>query len=297
MSPGALVAAWAIALFGAGALVIAAYGAKHRARAGELWAVYASTVAIAAAVLVPIAIHPLVFAACAWRCAIEIAETYAVPVRGAWREALGAVALAAALWGTLSSPYAQALLFAATVALIAATAPLYARAFRRAPSGATARLLSVAFPLVAAAHLARLAHLPDGFAWVFVLYATVESQDSAAYLGGRLFGRRLLLPRLSPKKTVAGAVVGALVGIAVGAGAAWALLDLVPMTALGVAALIVVAGFCGDLYTSAVKRGAGVKDFPAVHRLHGGLLDIYDSTLFAGVFLSIGLYIISAWTF
>jgi phosphatidate cytidylyltransferase len=57
--------------------------------------------------------------------------------------------------------------------------------------------------------------------------------------------------------------------------------------ALVLALVVVAAGFCGDLYTSALKRGAGVKDFPPIHRLHGGLLDIYDSTLFAGIVLSL----------
>ena len=300
MSASALVAAWAVGLFALGALAIAAYGLKDRAKAAGLWTVYATTVAIAAAVLVPIAIHPLVFAlvaaACAWRCTIELASAWGTPVRGAWREALFAVALAASLWGTLDSRTAAILLYVATLVVVIVTAPLYVRAFTAPPSGARARVLAAAFPLLAAAHLSHLAHRPHGLAWIFVLYATVESQDSAAYLCGRLFGRRLLLPRLSPGKTLAGAIAGALFGIAVGSAAAWALLGLTPAEALALAALIVAAGFCGDLYTSALKRGARIKDFPAVHRLHGGVLDIYDSTLFAAVVLSTGLYIIDPWT-
>ena len=296
MSAAALVASWAIGLFGLGAVAIAAYGVKHRGEAAALWTVYATTIAIAAALLVPLAIHPLLFAlaaaACAWRCAIELSTVWRAPIRGAWREGLAAASVAAALWGTFDAPFATTLLFAATLAA-AAAAPLYTKP----PEGARARLLATVFPLLAAAHLSRLAHLPDGFAWVFVLYATVESQDSAAYLCGRVFGKRLLLPRLSPKKTVAGAIAGAAFGTLVGAGAAWALLDLSPLHAVALAMVLVAAGFCGDLYTSALKRGAGVKDFPAIHRAHGGLLDIYDSTLFAGIVLSTGLYIIGSWTF
>lgn len=296
-----LVAAWAIGLFGLGAVAIAAYGVKHRAQAAGLWTVYATTIAIAAALIVPLAIHPLLFAivaaACAWRCAIELASAWRSPIRGAWREGLAAVALAAALWGTLDSHVATALLYATTLAAVVVTAPLYASAFAGPPAGARARLLAAVFPLLSAAHLSRLAHLPDGFVWVVVLYATVETQDSAAYLCGRLFGRRLLLPRLSPKKTIAGAVGGAVFGTLVGAGIGWALLDLPPLHAAALALLLVVAGFCGDLYTSALKRGAGVKDFPPIHPAHGGVLDIYDSTLFAAVVLSSGLYIIGVWTF
>jgi phosphatidate cytidylyltransferase len=300
VSPGALALAWAIGLFGIGALAIAAYGLRDRTAAAALWPVYTSTAVIAAAVLVPIAIHPfafsLVLAAGAYRCVAELAATYRVPVRGAWREALAAAALAAAFSGALRSPAATVALVAITVAAAAAVGPLYVRAFTTPPAGGPrAAVLAAAFPLLAAAHLSRIAYLPDGIAWIFVLYATAESQDSAAYLFGRLFGRRRLLPRLSPKKTVAGAAAGATCALIVGTAAASALLGLAARAALALAALIAVAAFCGDLYTSALKRGAGIKDFPAVHRLHGGVLDIYDSTLFAGLVSSI--YIIGAWTY
>ena len=296
----ALVAVWAAALFGVGASIIAVYGLRDRDKARELWSVYATTIAIAAALLVPAAIHPLLFslvvAAGAYRCIVELATTYRVPVRGAWREVVAALALVAVLPGALQTPAASTLLHATTLVVIAVTAPLYARAFTAPPEGARARVLALAFPLLAAAHLANLANRPDGFAWIFVLYATVETQDSAAYLFGRLFGKRLLLPRLSPKKTVAGAVSGTLAGVTVGSVVAWALLDLPAPHALAVASSIAAAGFCGDLFTSALKRGAGVKDFPAVHRLHGGVLDVYDSTLFAAVVLSPAIYIIGPWT-
>ena len=299
MSAGAVVAAWAIAVFGTGALVIGVYGLREPAKARELWAVYASTIAIAAALLVPLAVHPLVFtlavAAGAWRCSIELATTYDLRLDGSRRLAIALVAFGAAGWGALQDGAATAL-YAATAALAVIAAPIYAGAFRRKPSGPAAWLAALAFPALAAAHLAHLAGLHHGFTFVVLLYATVETQDSAAYLFGRVLGRRLLLPRLSPKKTVAGALAGALAGLFVGGVGGWALLDLDPRVAIGVAALIAAAGFCGDLYTSALKRGAGVKDFPPVTRLHGGILDIYDSTLFAAVVLSSTIYIIGPWT-
>lgn len=298
MSAGAVVAAWAIAVFGTGALVIGLYGLRRPAQARELWVVYASTIAIAAALLLPLAIHPLVFtlvlAAGAWRCAIELATTYGVRLDAWKRIAVAAGALAAVALGSLEGEAAA--LYVISAALIALAAPAYVRAFRAPPSGAAAWLTALTFPYLAAAHLAHLAHLHNGFTLIVLLYATVETQDSAAYLFGRLFGRRLLLPRLSPRKTVAGAVAGALAGLGVGAVAVWTLLDLTAPVTLGVAALIVGAGFCGDLFTSALKRGADVKDFPSVTRLHGGILDIYDSTLFAAVVLSSTIYIIAPWT-
>jgi CDP-diglyceride synthetase len=264
---------------------------RNRAKAADLWAVYATTMAIAAALLVPAALHPLLFAlaaaACAWRCTVEIATTYGARLDALRHAGIAALAIAVAGCGTLQDAASTRLLLIVTGVVIAVTAPLYVRAFHAPPTAARAWLLAAAFPLLAAAHLAHLANRPDGFAWIFVLYATVESQDSAAYLFGRLLGKRLLLPRLSPKKTIAGAVAGALCGLAVGSVAAWGMLSLSPPAALALGLVIVAAGFCGDLYTSALKRGAAVKDFPPVHRLHGGLLDIYDSTLFAGIVLSL----------
>jgi phosphatidate cytidylyltransferase len=281
-------------------VIIAAYGTREPAKARELWSVYLSTIAIAAALLVPIAIHPLLFilvvAAGAYRGVTELAAVYSTPIRGAWREGVAACAIAAVALGASQEAPGETLLYAATLGVVAATSPLYLRAFREPPSGFVARVLALAFPLVAAAHLAHLAAAPDGFAWIVVLYATVETQDSAAYLFGKLFGRRLVFPRLSPKKTLAGAVCGALCSVAVGAFAASLLLAAPPLHAAALAGLVTTAGFCGDLYTSALKRGAGVKDFPSVHRLHGGILDIYDSTLFAAVALSAALYIIGSWT-
>jgi phosphatidate cytidylyltransferase len=300
VSAGALVAAWAIAVFGIGALVIALYGLRRRDKARELWAVYASTIGIAAALLVPLALHPVAFtlavAVGAYRCVIELATTYGARPDMPRRLAIAAGALTAAAWGSARGDAATSALYIATAALVAISAPWYVRAFRDKPSGARAWLLTLVFPYLSAAHLAHLAHLHNGCTYVVLLYVTVETQDSAAYLFGRLFGRRLLLPRLSPKKTVAGAIAGALAGLAIGAAGAWALLHPEPPMAIAVAALIVAAGFCGDLYTSALKRGAGVKDFPPVTRLHGGILDIYDSTLFGAVVLSATIYIIGLWT-
>jgi phosphatidate cytidylyltransferase len=143
------------------------------------------------------------------------------------------------------------------------------------------------FPLLAAASLTQLIYRADGFLWVFLLYATVETQDSMAFLFGRLFGKRPVLPRLSPHKTSEGVLAGILFGGAMAVTLSHALLGMDIRQSLGVAALLVLAGLFGDLFTSRLKRVAGVKDFSPVSVLHGGLLDIYDSTLFAAVVLAL----------
>lgn len=286
--------AWVAGLFAFGALVIALYGVRRPAAATELWGVYASTIVIACAYLVPAAVHPalfsLVVAGAAWRCAVELATVYGARIGSVRHGALGAGAAALAAWGASGHPASTIALVIASAALIALTAPLYAQAFTKQPTGARAWVVSTAFPALAAAHLSHLAHMDQGLVWLFILYASVETQDSMAYLFGRVLGRRRILPRLSPNKTVEGAASGALCALVAGSLMLWGLLDLPAGTAFAFAALLVIAGFCGDLFTSALKRAARVKDFPGVHRLHGGVLDIYDSTLFAAIPLSFALW-------
>lgn len=109
--------------------------------------------------------------------------------------------------------------------------------------------------------------------------------DTAAYLGGRAFGKRPLAPRVSPNKTVAGGVCALLTGLAVAVlyprfllAEVWSL-DPVRTLAFG----LVVAGLAivGDLAESALKRECGVKDSSGLLPGHGGMLDRLDSVLWA----------------
>jgi phosphatidate cytidylyltransferase len=111
---------------------------------------------------------------------------------------------------------------------------------------------------------------------------TVAISDTAQYYVGRLFGRHLLAPVISPKKTVEGALGGFF-----GATAALVILghwwlphmSLPARLVLGVA--IAAVGIVGDLFESLLKRSVGVKDASAVIPGHGGVLDRIDALLFA----------------
>src|SRR3989454_6375859 len=95
---------------------------------------------------------------------------------------------------------------------------------------------------------------------VFLLFFVVWSSDTAAYCIGRMFGRRPLAPRVSPKKTIEGAVGGVL-GAVLAAFLArpWFFnrLSLTDCVVLGLCLGLV--GILGDLVESMLKRGAGVK--------------------------------------
>ena len=119
-----------------------------------------------------------------------------------------------------------------------------------------------------------------GLAWTALVLFAIWIGDSAAYLGGRAFGRRPLAPRISPKKTIEGALAG-LIGSMVTALICSQLfgLHLPPLVAVALGLVLGVAGQLGDLIESLLKRQAGVKDSGAVIPGHGGILDRIDALL------------------
>ena len=115
-----------------------------------------------------------------------------------------------------------------------------------------------------------------------LLILTVAVSDTFQYYSGRMFGRTLLAPIVSPKKTVEGAVggfLGAALSLAV-VGHWW--LPQMTLTARIVLGLAVAAvGIVGDLFESVLKRSVGMKDASAVIPGHGGVLDRIDALIFA----------------
>jgi len=118
-----------------------------------------------------------------------------------------------------------------------------------------------------------------GCGYVFLLLAVSWLADTAAYAVGRMWGTTRLAPRVSPKKTVEGSV-GAL-GVAMLAGLILGpQVELSPWHGLALGLIGGVLGQVGDLAASALKRDAGVKDFPLFFPGHGGVLDRFDGLLF-----------------
>ncbi len=117
---------------------------------------------------------------------------------------------------------------------------------------------------------------------VVLLIATVAISDTAQYYAGRLLGRRLLAPAVSPRKTVEGAAGGLLAGPAFLAVAGPYFVPVA--TPLSIAPLglgLVAAGIVGDLFESTLKRAAEVKDSSGLIPGHGGVLDRIDALLLA----------------
>ena len=123
---------------------------------------------------------------------------------------------------------------------------------------------------------------------VFVILI-VALTDTFAYFVGRKFGKRKLAPLISPKKTVEGSIGGTLIGAL--SGVIFGLVtNLIPnLFALILISLIVsIVGQIGDLVASSLKREYNLKDYGKIFPGHGGVLDRFDSQLFA----SLALYLV-----
>ena len=120
----------------------------------------------------------------------------------------------------------------------------------------------------------------QNFFLLFFLITIVQLSDVLQYVFGKLFGRHKVAPNVSPSKTVEGLVGGGLAATAIGTGLWW-ITPFSPLEAAILSLAIVLAGFCGGLVLSAVKRSLGAKDWGTMIRGHGGALDRMDSLAFA----------------
>lgn len=115
---------------------------------------------------------------------------------------------------------------------------------------------------------------------LFIVWAT----DIGAYMIGRRFGRRKLMPRVSPNKTLEGFLGGILSAVVVAAifmvfnRQVVAGYSFVMM--LGLVVIFSIFAQFGDLVESAIKRHFGVKDSGRIIPGHGGILDRFDSMIF-----------------
>ena len=158
-------------------------------------------------------------------------------------------------------------------------------------------LLSAAVTVFGAAYTALLMfalflrHLPDvdsplhGAAILLFPVVLTWLSDTFAYFAGRLWGKKKLIPKVSPGKTVAGSV-GAIVGTPLAAVGYSIVLQRFPTWQMGVmealvfGILVSVAAQVGDLAESLLKRDVGVKDSGRLLPGHGGALDRFDSLFF-----------------
>ena len=136
-------------------------------------------------------------------------------------------------------------------------------------------------PLLLSFGVLMVRDLPHGATLLFLTGAAASASDIGAYVIGKAIGRRRLAPTLSPNKTfagLAGNLLGAMLAIIL-------LLPILPEAVapawLVLAGLIALGAVWGDLFSSALKREAGVKDAGQWLPGFGGLLDRIDSFILA----------------
>jgi phosphatidate cytidylyltransferase len=168
---------------------------------------------------------------------------------------------------------ALALLLGAVVAAL-----LGAWAFGWLPLRAAGGILYVGAPALAVVWLRSA--VPGGMEHLIWLLMVIWATDICAYLVGRSLGGPKLAPTISPGKTWSG-LMGGVAGATLMGGVAAQALGAGYAFAAAVGGCLAVVGQVGDLFESALKRRAGVKDSGHLIPGHGGLLDRIDGLVFA----------------
>ena len=135
-----------------------------------------------------------------------------------------------------------------------------------------------------------------GIEYLYCLLGMVWAADIGGYLGGMFFGKRILLAKVSPKKTIEGFYGSVAAVLLVATIEFWLLtvnefgVGYLPW--LGLALATGLASVIGDMFESMLKRLAGVKDSGNLLPGHGGLYDRVDSLLAAAPIFAVGIVLI-----
>lgn len=116
---------------------------------------------------------------------------------------------------------------------------------------------------------------------VCFIYFTVVIFDGFSQLCGQLFGKRKLIPSISPHKTITG-LVGALVIVSSTSLFLFPSIELSVIHTLMTTLFICFSALLGDLLASWYKRSCQIKDYGTLIPGHGGILDRFDSFIFSG---------------
>jgi phosphatidate cytidylyltransferase len=119
----------------------------------------------------------------------------------------------------------------------------------------------------------------DGGIRTFTVIVTVVFADIGGYVAGVLFGKHLMAPAISPKKSWEGLGGSMLFGITAAVLTVTFLLDKPAWVGVPLGLMLVITGVLGDLVESQVKRDLGIKDMGRLLPGHGGVMDRIDAML------------------
>ncbi|MEA4811440.1 MAG: phosphatidate cytidylyltransferase [Anaerolineaceae bacterium] len=136
------------------------------------------------------------------------------------------------------------------------------------------------------AYFVSMAHLPDGRWWLIITMILIWFADMGAYFIGKPFGKHKMAPRLSPNKTWEGYFGGIAFALAISIVlslllSATGLFKLNLFHAIMLSVLVSAVTIFGDVFISMLKRVAGLKDSGHLIPGHGGILDRFDTWIWA----------------
>ena len=139
-------------------------------------------------------------------------------------------------------------------------------------------LLATWVPLFAS-FSALLIFQEDGGVRTFIVIVTVVFADIGGYVAGVLFGKHLMVPAISPKKSWEGLGGSLVFGVAAAVLSVTFLLGKPAWVGVPLGLMLVITGVFGDLVESQVKRDLGIKDMGTLLPGHGGVMDRIDAML------------------
>lgn len=139
-------------------------------------------------------------------------------------------------------------------------------------------LLATWVPLFAS-FTALLIFQDHGGVRTFTVIVTVVFADIGGYVAGVLFGKHLMVPAISPKKSWEGLGGSLLFGVTASVLTVAFLLDKPAWVGVPLGLMLVITGVLGDLVESQVKRDLGIKDMGTLLPGHGGIMDRIDAML------------------
>lgn len=204
---------------------------------------------------------------------------------------LGALGLTYATWNGGASGLAVATAIAIPMLLI--------QLLTKGPDGfvqsATATTFSLLYLPFLGGFLILLAKPSTGLERVMTFVVLVSCNDTFAYIVGVLFGKHLLVPTISPKKSWEG-LIGSVVFTPIGGALSFHyIMHMHWWIGAIVGLMIVFTATCGDLIESAMKRDLHLKDMGTMLPGHGGMLDRLDSVLISAPALWLALELVKRW--
>lgn len=119
-----------------------------------------------------------------------------------------------------------------------------------------------------------------GMAVIWLVLIAIWASDTFAYFVGRAIGKRKIVPNISPNKTLEG-FIGGFIGCILTGWVGSFFLGLPVSFGIGIGCIVGILAPLGDLFESKLKREANKKDSGTLLPGHGGVLDRFDSLLFA----------------